>query len=316
MTLRSAALPSRRNLRLFILILVGIGITALLNASSLRSWVVAQVAGQGLEISPPSQELTADPGQQLTFKVKITNRSSSSLPIKVSVEDFTASGEEGQVSLSSGSPWSVISWTKVNPSSFVLPPQDTREVTAKVTIPKDAAGGRYGSLIFGVEPTSTPGQNAAIVSQQIASLFLLRISGPVTEDLRLTSFSGPAFEEFGPIPFSLRFENKGNVHIKTYGLVNVTDMFGRKVADIVVPGTNVFPKASRVIEAKLNQVLLFGPLTATAIMYYGSQNQVVNATTIVWVFPLRIATGVIVVLIIFFVLRRRLLKAFRVLFRG
>lgn len=274
------------------------------------SFVTAQTPDQTLEVSPPTQDLSADPGETVTAVATLRNQSNEALPIVVDIEDFTASGEEGQVSLTTESEWAVSSWTDVSPNSFTLEPGEEQQVTATISVPQDAAGGRYGSFVFRVQ-TDEEAENAASVSQQIASLFLLRISGPVDESLTLTDISAPKFSEFGPIPVSMRFENDGNVYVKVYGIVNVTDMFGNKVADIVVPSTNVFPDAARVVRANLDKVFLFGPYTATAIMTFGDSNETLTQTTTFYAFPLRIAAVILLGLFILIFLRKRIAKAFR-----
>ena len=270
--------------------------------------VTAQQAGQGLEVTPPSQEILTDPGETLTFKAKVRNRSNNTLPIKVRVEDFTAFGEQGQVELTEESSFSVKSWTKITPESFSLGPGEEREIIARVSVPDDAAGGRYGSFVFGISGEERPG--SAALSQEIASLFLIRISGPVDERLSLTEFFAPRFSEFGPIPFSLKVKNSGNVYVKTYGLINVSDMFGRKVKDVVVYETNVFPGATRIIESTLDKKILIGKYTAIPILYYGSeQNQSLTASTTFYVFPLRIALILLLVVLVLFFGRKRIGKA-------
>jgi len=106
----------------------------------------------------------------------------------VHIEDFTASGDEGQVALSQGGQYSVTSWTKVTPNTFTLGPNEEREVTATIAVPNTAAGGRYGSFVFAVKAPDAGG-NAAVVSQQIASLFLLRVNGAVNERLAITAMN-------------------------------------------------------------------------------------------------------------------------------
>ncbi len=281
---------------------------------SVHSWVSAQSTGQGLTVSPPSQEITIDPGGTTIVKTKIRNPGNTTLPIQVHIEDFTAKGDKGQIELTADSPYSVASWTKVSPTHFDLAPGEDQEVTATITAPANAAGGHFGSFVFAVQ-TPKPTGNAAAVSQEIASLFLLRVNGPVNEKLDISSLSAPAYSEFGPVPFNITFKNSGNVYVKPYGLIDVTDMFGHKVADIVVRGTNVFPQADRVVQASLDKQFLIGTYTATALMYYGStQNQSITATTTFFVFPTRIAIGVLVILILLFLLRKRLKKTFVVLF--
>ena len=283
-------------------------------AYSIHDYVTAQVPGQGLEVSPPSQEVSIDPGQRTTVKATIRNRSNASLPIVVRIEDFTAKGDEGQIELTADSPYSVASWTNISPETFTLGPGEEQEVTATVNAPADAAGGRFGSFVFGVKSENSD-PNSASLSQEIASLFLVKVSGPVDEKLEIKSIAAPAFSEFGPIIFDTTFANSGNVHVKTFGLINVTDMFGRKVADIVVPGTNVFPAAERVVKSELSNKFLIGNYKATALMYYGSQNQSLTATTSFFVFPVKIAVGALVVLFLLYLMRKRLGKALKALFR-
>jgi hypothetical protein len=290
---------------------------ALLIAGSVLSFnkfASAQDASQGLEVSPPSQEVTIDPGKTITVKAKLRNKSNNTLPIQVHIEDFTAKGDEGQIELNANSPYSIASWATLTPTTFQLGAGETKEVTATIKAPDKAAGGHFGSFVFGIQPEKAKG-NTAAVSQEIASLFLVKVSGPVSESMIIKEFKAPDFSEFGPVPFSIKFANGGNVYLKTYGLINVTDMFGKKVADIVVPGTNVFPGAERVVPSSLNKHFLFGTYTATALMYYGSvQTQSLTATTTFFVFPTRIAVGIVIILFVLFLLRKRLKKASKALF--
>ncbi|HXC03496.1 MAG TPA: Fn3-like domain-containing protein, partial [Bacteroidia bacterium] len=158
----------------------------------IHQYVAAQVAGQGLEVSPPSQEVSVDPGKTVTVTAKIRNPGNNTLPIQVGIQDFTAQGEEGQVEITANSPYSITSWSKVSPNKFTLAPGEEQIVTATITAPSNAAGGHYGSFVFSVSPDSQQ-KNAAAVTQELASLFLVRVSGPVNEKLTLKSLSAPAY---------------------------------------------------------------------------------------------------------------------------
>ena len=282
---------------------------------SIRSWAQSQPNGQSLEVSPPSQDITGDPGKIITIKAKVINRNNTPNTVKVRLEDFTAQGDEGQVALVEEGPYSVTTWSTISPDTFTLAPGEEKEITATVHIPKTAAGGRYGSFVFSLIGGGKETGSVASLSQEIASLFLLRISGPVNEHLMFTGFQAPQFSEYGPVPFNLTFKNDGNVHVKTFGLINVQNMFGQKVADVVVPGTNVFPSATRIIHAELDRTFLFGPYTATAIMYYGVGNQTLTATTGFTVFPLKLAVITLLILIFLYMGRKRIGKAINALFK-
>lgn len=296
-----------------IYILLSVILLVAISFTFVGKYVTAQNAGQGLTVSPPTQEATVDPGGTTVIKAKLRNDGNNTLPIQVHIEDFTAQGSGGEVQLNANSPYSIASWSKVTPTNFQLAPGEEQEVTATITAPKNSAGGHYGSFVFGVVPDKTPGNSAAL-SQEIASLFLVRVSGPVNEKLTLKGMSAPAYSEFGPVPMMLDFVNEGNVHVKTFGLVNVRDMFGNKVADVVVTGTEVFPGAERVVQAQLNNRFLIGNYTATAIMYYGSQNQSLTDETSFFVFPTRIAVIILVILVILYLMRKRFKKASKALF--
>lgn len=270
---------------------------------------------QGLELTPPSQEVIAKPGQTITLKVKIRNPFSGSVPVRVHVEDFTASGDEGQIALTEEKEYSVVGWAQLEPKTFTLRPSGEQDVTVTLTVPTSAAGGRYGALVFSVDPNIEDKEGSVTaVSQEIASLFLLKIDGPSNENLTLESIKAPSFSEFGPIPMTMTFRNTGNIHTKTGGLVNVTDMFGNKVKDVVVKPTNVFPGATRVITTSLDKRFLFGMYTITAAMYYGKDNHVLNASSRFFVMPVRIIAIIIIVLAILYAARKRIRKAGKALF--
>lgn len=270
---------------------------------------------QGLEITPPSQEVNAKPGKEIKVQMKVRNPGSTPLPIKVRVEDFTASGEEGQVALTEKSNYSVTGWTTISPENFTLSPKAEQTVTATIRVPSGAAGGRYGALVFQINPQKPdPNTNAASVAQEIAGLFLVKIEGPTEERLLLERISAPIFSEFGPINLKMKFINTGNIFTKTGGLINITNMFGQKVTDVVVKPTNVFPGANRVIIGTVPNKFMIGFYTASAAMYYGTANNVLNATTTFFVFPVRLVAAIIIVLFFFYATRKRLKKAGKALF--
>lgn len=300
---------------LFSLVLLAVGIGASLFLS-FGIFAQNQPSTQSLEVSPPSQELTADPGQTLTATAKIRNKSRVTVPVSVRIEDFTASGEEGQVALTDQGPYSVANWTTITPESFSLSPGEEKEVVAKIKVPANKiAGGYYGSFVFSVK-NEVAQAGVASVGQEIASLFLLKISGPISEQLSLESITAPSFSEFGPIPLVLKLTNNGNIHTKVYGLVNISDMFGNKVADLVVNQTNIFPGASRNIKTTLQKQFLFGRYTATAIMYYGTlKNETLTAVGSFTVIPYRIIALIVIVSLFLYSMRKRIKKAMRALMK-
>lgn len=91
-------------------------------------------------------------------------------------------------------------------------------------------------------------------------------------------------------------------------------MFNKKVADIVVKPSNIFPGGARLVTATLDREFLIGPYTATAVMYYGSKNEAMNSTIGFFVFPVRKAGIAVLILVFIFLVRKRLKKALKALF--
>jgi hypothetical protein len=305
---------SKINKKIKIFIGLMIVIASLITLSILPKFIQAQTdnLGQSLEISPPSQDVTVNPGETILVKAKVRNTTAKDLSINVRIEDFIASGNEGQVALTEKGPWAVSNWTSVNPSQFSLNPGESKEVTGSVSIPKSGAGGgRYGSFVFSIAgPAGQPG--VAGVSQEVASLFLVNISGPKEEKIAISSFSVPSFLEFGPVPFTVTYKNSGNVHLKPVGEIGISNIVGGKSADIAVEGQNVFPGAERVVKTNWNQKILIGKYTATAVIYTGSaKNDTMVATATFTVFPIRFAVIALIAIIVLFLLRDRIFKALK-----
>lgn len=298
----------KRKVSFLSVLLIVIAVTAVSVLATLTK-AQSDPEAQGLEISPPSQELTVDPGGTYTIKAKIRNRTPISLPVTARLEDFVATGELGGVALSKDSTYAITSWSSLAPTEFTLGAGESREVTATVRVPKSGvAGGRYGSIVFAVVPKSQ--KNTAVIGQEVASLFLLRVSGPVEEKIALEGFKAPLLSEFGPIKFALQFKNSGNIHLKPAGVISITDMFGRKVADVKVDGTNVFPQATRIVTVDWNEKFLIGKYSANAILNSGgNKNQSLQSSVEFFVFPVRIAVLIGLVVLVLYLLRKRLQRA-------
>lgn len=285
-----------------------------------------QVEAVQLSISPVTFELTGNPGDVLVNKLRIYNPTNSSVALRMEVEDFTAAGEEGEVIVKEAEiiTYSLARWISVSPQTFTLGPNKQRFVDFTITIPYNAEpGGKYGSVLASTQGVMSPDEEmtGAAVATKVGALVLLTVSGDVVESVDVKEFSVPDFSEYGPIPFTIRFENKGTVHVRPRGYVTITDWRGEKVTDIEFPQQNVIPGAIRKIKATWNKKWLFGRYTATLVGNYGTSNVPINPPVVVfWVFPWRVIAGVSLaaaLLITYFVkTRRRWRMALRILFKG
>lgn len=303
-----------------LILIIGLFITFLIFPLKVKAQSAA-----GLTIVPPKLELFANPGDTINESIRLTNDSTLPQTFGILVEDFRSTGEEGQVVLeeSGTETYSLQSWIKPSTPAIVVQPGEEIIFPFSIIVPKDAEpGGHYASILFQMGGSEvTPGVTS--VRSRIGALILLRISGDVREDSQIENFSVPKYSQRGPIDFTLRVKNNGTTHIRPKGTIIVTNIFGKKVAEIPLTGYNVFPGAIRKMDTTWEKENLFGVYTATLVATYGQQNLPLTAVTtftvasyvslIILVVGLISAYTFIVSLIKG---RSRLLKAIRVILTG
>ncbi len=279
------------------------------------------ITSQTLSVSPLTFELSANPGSTLTNKIKVSNPSSSPIKIRMSVEDFKPAGETGSVIITEDEnyTYSLSKWVSVDPIEFTLPPMGQEVVSFTISVPLQAEpGGHYGSILAEVLPGEVEGGSA--IAQKVGALILLSVAGEVSKQLLVKEFSAPSFVEEGPVVFLLRFENLGTVHVRPKGFISITNMLGKKEADIAFPQKNVLPNSIRKLEVNWDPDFAIGKYTATLVANYGSDNLPLSAVVTFWVVPWRtiLTTFIItfIVITILYLTRKRIRLAIKVLFTG
>ncbi|MCK5466445.1 hypothetical protein KAI56_03050 [Candidatus Parcubacteria bacterium] len=308
----------RKSSAFFVVLFVAIGLFSFVQLG------FAQESEVGISISPLTFELTANPGDTLVSEVGIINKGGSPLPITIKAEDFTAAGETGGVIIEEegNETYSLAKWIKVNPENIILEPNERKVISVEIVIPTDGeAGGHYGSIVAFTGGNSDKNNVGSTVSMKVASLILLNVSGEVIENMNVLNFSAPEFQEYGPVPFEMRFENEGTVHVKPRGFITITDMFGNKVKDLEFPSKNVLPGSVRKIETEWDGGFLMGKYTAMIVGSYGNSNEPFISNTITFtIFPWKLALGILSILMViitfFFKTRKRWRMAAKILFKG
>jgi len=278
----------------------------------------------GIAISPLTFELTANPGDTLTNKLKVYNPTDSIISIKMETEDFRPYEELGEVKIEPAETetYSLKRWVKTEPIEFTLEPREQKFVDFEILVPENAEpGGKYGSVLASTTGVIGEMPVGLAIGQKVGALLLLTISGEVKENLEIKEFIAPSFLEYGPVPFTIRFENEGTIHVRPRGFVTITNWWGKKVADVEFSQLNVIPGAVRKIETKWDNKRLFGKYTAMLVGSYGTANLPFNPPVLTfWAFPWKIALGILLVLVLIFAFfyktRKRWQLALRILIKG
>lgn len=303
---------------LLIGVLIFVGITGLVLAFQVNAQAT------GITISPLTFELTANPGDVISNKLKVYNPTDSTIGIKMEVEDFRPVGETGQVIVSPEEEvtYSLKRWVETIPPEFTLKPREQKFVDFTINVPENAEpGGHYGSILACVTGAIGEEVTGVALTQKVGGLILLMVSGELKEELIVKEFSSPSFLEYGPVLFTIRFENKGTIHVRPKGFVTISDWRGKKVADVAFPQNNVIPGAIRKIEASWDKKWLVGRYTAILVGSYGTANVPFNPPVLTfWVFPWKLGLGALIALLIimifFYKTRKRWRLAMRILVKG
>ena len=275
----------------------------------------------GIAISPLVFEITGNQGETINNQVKITNNSQNRTEITISIEDIAPEDEEGHVRVEAAETetYSIARWVTTDPGVFVLEPGEAKWVLFSIKIPQNAEpGGHYGTVVAAVTALSGSDVTGAAVIPRVAALILVSIPGAVTEQINIEEFSSPVYSEKGPINFLIRYENEGTVHVKPKGTITITNWLGKKVTEIPVAEKNILPGAIRRVDASWDAEWILGlKYTATLTGTYGTNNkQLVSSVISFWVFPWKLGIVLLVVLVLIFLGRNRLLTALRIILKG
>lgn len=299
----------------------GLLLAAILVVGSIASVSAQTQPKSGLAISPPTFELSANPGDTLTNNLRVDNVIDQPLEVTVETRNFTAMGEEGGIDLSAQEgEFSLASWISVSPAKITIPARESHVFEFVTSIPANASpGGRFGSVIFKTTLKPIGGQSGVAVGQEIGALVFLKIAGEVNEKASIASFAPKhSVNESGPVGFDIRMQNEGNVQFKPQGTITISNFLGKKIASVPVNEQNVLPGAVRKMTAEWKTGWLFGKYNATVSLVYGGDKQVLTASTTFWGFPYKIVAavllGAVVVAALLYPRRKRIRRALKILF--
>ncbi len=260
-------------------------------------------------IFPARQEMSLAPGKETIRQISVINRLGHTALFRLSVEDFTAGTGASPVELLGDElgPYSLKNYLFLDRSEFRLGAGQTTTLNLKIALPSEAPpGGLYGAVT--VTAVNESDRSNAQVSSSAASLFFVKITGPVKESGMLQSFtSRPAFNFTGkPISLAFSYANEGNVYVNPYGGIKVRNIFGQTVAVMPIDPWFVLPQSSRIREVSWSPGYHFGWYRATVQLNRGYQNSIDEKTVSLILLPWPILVGILLVILALFLYKRML----------
>lgn len=282
---------------------------------------------------------TVQPGEVFTEVIRLRNAAPEARDVSVLYMDIEPYGDDGQFhpiedeELTGDSRVSMRDWVIFDNESIVVPPEAEQrwtEFLITIRVPEDATPGvHYGSLYF-LPDTADPEElesSGMILQARHGYAMIMNVAGDILEDAEVTEFSAtPSFAEHGPINLSTKTKNNGTGYLKPVGTITISNMLGMTVAEIPFnnsdkPGAEkrVLPDLERKFETEWDDMFItqkengdinvdwskvskfrIGSYTATLDATYGEAASPLTAKTSFIIFPWKIFTIALIVLILLF----------------
>jgi hypothetical protein len=283
-------------------------------------------SSNGMKVAPVRTDLVMKPGETKTVSVQLQNVTNADGEYQIITNDFDSKDESGAPALLLNGATNARHGLKnymSTPKTVSVKKGEQKSITVSITLPKNiAGGGYYGAVRFAPASSDAQGANVSL-SGSVASLILVSVPGDVKEDLQIASFqvrhgdsSRVLFTSNKDLKASVRFRNAGNVQEQPFGKIQLKKgdkVLGSFEVNASDPRGNVLPDSIRRFDVSLKNVGSFGKYTIQGNFGYGSNGQLLSASTTFYVVPLALII-VAVVLIALIVLAAiggpRLLKRY------
>ena len=214
---------------------------------------LAQDNFSGLNISPATHNLTAEPGTVVQGNVIVSNTTDEAITLDATVHDFTTVDEyhthhylpvtptNGNLSIR---PWTILALNELDPSfsdqtlksrpelsGLTVPANGELTVYYHIKIPFETiGGGRYGSVRF---------TSSTIPNLQLGNEIYLRVTGQITDKGEVSDFKPESwFNIKQPVMVNSVFSNFGSSHLIPTGRVVISNMFNRSVSTLTYNGAD------------------------------------------------------------------------------
>ncbi len=263
----------------------------------------AQEVLRNFTVTPPTEEVTVDPGGYKEGTIKIINDGPETQTLNVGTQDFIVSDTNGTPNLippnSLSKKYSATAWLGINPSVITVKPGERKELQYYLQVPSDARpGGHYAAVIYTPTKALDVKGTGTAVQTQIGTLFLITVKGPIHEQATVSKFTTKGFSEYGPVTINTQITNMGDLHIKPAAYITVYNMFGKASYTIALDSHNIFPEAARDFTNTFGKKFMFGHYKAQLVGSYGLNNNLpLTAMVTFWVFPWKIAILIILIIV-------------------
>lgn len=274
-----------------------------------------------IKTQPSIIEEVVDAGDVKSFTITVTNKSERTETFYPAVENMRGISDQGEplFTTEDETGFGLSEWASIDQSSVTLDPEESGKFSFTISVPEEAGPQGYYGAFFVSRLAPEQRQTGASVDIKVGTLLSFRIQGDAHEEAVIREFviGKNIYQNNEKVEFTIVVENLGNVLARPRGVINLVNMFGDQVAQVVVnhprPG-GVFLGASRTFNVEWEpEGFNFGRIHAELDLTYGETGErTISDKASFWVLPVRAmmfgAIGIIVFVATFFVLVRIYIK--------
>lgn len=245
-------------------------------------------------VGPARNVIKLKPGSGASVDVSILNLFGKDALFVLSTEDFTSNNDQKGSAQFFGAeadgPYPAKNWIRPEVERIPLHHGERAYIEVNVLVPRDAEPGDHQAalLVFQADEDTTAG--GFRILSRVASLFIVTVEGEVIEDTRITSIKPKSKVNWStPLNLIVNGRNDGTVHSVPVGTIEIRNIFGAIVDEIVVNDWIILRNSEREREFRWNPRFALGYYRATADLKLTSalgDSLSVPVSTSFWVIPL------------------------------
>ncbi len=265
-------------------------------------------AATGLSVQPVKILYTLTPGQTVSGKILLSNQSDEAVQVETKVEDFIPTAGSDGIQFVGRAPGvtTVRDWITLGDNkTFTFEKSAQMEVPYTITVPVNAEPGSHFGVAFFKATKVSELTSALKIGTQVGVLVFITVPGNHLQKGNILDFTAPRFQQYGPIPFIMKFENTGTVHFEPKGEISIKNMFGKEIAQVPIGGEVILPTGIKDLKFNWNVTgFLLGYYRAVANVRDGDGTLLSSKEVGFYVIPVwYILAFLIGLIIIFFIIR-------------
>jgi len=255
-------------------ILIGLAVSLIVYFSSVSTVMarIENVEGMAVEddfqIAPVQVDVEVYPGDVIKQEIQVDNRLGKDQDFLITVEDFHSPSNSpalnGNSQDSGRAMYGAKDWIKNGLTRFRIAQGERQFFNIEIAVPEDVEVGEYYANVF---VSALPGDSQTDLDTRIPNIkivdrvgvnVIIRVRGFAKKEGLLNAFKVKKqwqadLREYDwlaryPVSFLVEFKNSGVERLRPYGVIEIANIFGRKIDTVAVKPFNVLRTSTREME--------------------------------------------------------------------